>query len=81
MSNLELVLNIRWPRPRRLKFQNQKKPKGFVANQHVARMGGGVAGRARKDIEKKTGRSAISDKNARGLGMLGHNDLKSERLK
>ncbi len=80
MSNLELVLNM-LAETSTTEISKSKKPKGFVANQHVARMGGGVAGRARKDIEKKTGRSAISDKNARGLGMLGHNDLKSERLK
>ncbi len=36
---------------------------GFDENKEAAKDGGGVAGRARKDLEKESGRKVISDKN------------------
>ncbi len=40
-----------------------KKPKSFPENRQVAKEGGSIAGRARKDIEKRTGKKVISKKN------------------
>lgn len=37
--------------------------KGFDESKHAARKGGSVAGKARKDLEKKTGRKVISEEN------------------
>jgi DNA-damage-inducible protein D len=37
--------------------------KGFHESKHAARKGGGVAGTARKDLEKKTGRKVVSKEN------------------
>jgi len=37
--------------------------KGFHESKHAARKGGGVAGTARKDLEKKTGRRVVSREN------------------
>lgn len=37
--------------------------RGFVENQEAARSGGEVAGSARKDIEKRTGKKVVTDEN------------------
>jgi hypothetical protein len=47
-----------------------KKPKTFIDNRKVARAGGTIAGNARRDIEKKTGKRVITGKNARRLNLL-----------
>jgi hypothetical protein len=40
-----------------------KNPIGFVENKKVAKQGGDVAGNARKELEKKTGKKVISTDN------------------
>ncbi|HCL04612.1 MAG TPA: phage antirepressor protein [Chitinophagaceae bacterium] len=40
-----------------------KDPKGFTENKEVAKQGGSVAGKAREDLEKKTGKKVVSAKN------------------
>jgi len=40
-----------------------KKPKGFIANKIVAKQGGSVAGKARRDLEMKTGKKIVSSEN------------------
>ncbi len=40
-----------------------KNPKGFVENKIVAKQGGSVAGKARIDLEKKTGKKVVSTEN------------------
>ncbi|MDA8240997.1 MAG: Bro-N domain-containing protein [Nitrospiraceae bacterium] len=37
--------------------------RGFHESRHAARKGGGVAGKARKDLEKKTGKKVVSSEN------------------
>ncbi len=37
--------------------------KGFHENKHAAKKGGGVAGKARKDLERKTGKQVVSREN------------------
>jgi len=44
----------------------KEKPKGMPQNKKVARRGGGVAGKARKETEKELGRSVISGENYLG---------------
>ena len=46
------------------------EPKSFMENKKVAREGGAVAGVARKKLEKRTGKKAISKLNAKKLGLL-----------
>jgi len=40
-----------------------RNPKGFVENKIAARQGGSVAGKARKDLEMKTGKKVVSKEN------------------
>ena len=49
------------------KVQN---PQGLQENRKVAREGGSVAGNARKDIEKRTGRQVITAENAKQLNSV-----------
>ena len=44
-------------------ISKKRKPKTFPQNRKVAKEGGSIAGRARKDIEKRTGKKVISNKN------------------
>lgn len=62
MTNLELVLNM-LAEASTDEISKKEKPDTFPKNRNVARRGGGVAGVARKQIEKETGRPIISDKN------------------
>jgi hypothetical protein len=39
-------------------------PEGLEENKQIAREGGGIAGNARREIEARTGKPAISPKNA-----------------
>ena len=45
-------------------------PKGLEENKKVAKKGGGVAGNARKESEKETGKPVITSKNAMDLSRL-----------
>ncbi|HNY35670.1 MAG TPA: Bro-N domain-containing protein [Candidatus Pacearchaeota archaeon] len=62
MTNLELVLNM-LAEASTAEISKKDKPETFVQNRVVARKGGGVAGTARKQLEKKLGRSIISREN------------------
>lgn len=66
MTNLELVLNM-LAETATTEISDKREPKNLDENKHVAREGGTVAGNARKDIEAKTGKSALTDKNAKAL--------------
>lgn len=48
-------------------ISKKKKPKSFSENRSVAKQGGNVAGKARKELESKTGKSVISSNNANTL--------------
>jgi hypothetical protein len=67
MSNLELVLNM-LAEATTTEISKEKLPQSLDENRVVARQGGEVAGNARKEIEAKTGKKVISDKNAEQLG-------------
>ncbi len=66
MTNLELILNM-LAETATTEISKKREPKTFPENRQVAREGGGIAGNARKQIEAKTGKSVITDKNAKIL--------------
>ncbi len=66
MNNMELVLNM-LAEVSTTEISRQKKPETFDDNRNVARQGGSVAGNARKDIEAKTGKTVITEQNAKQL--------------
>ncbi|MBU1130988.1 hypothetical protein KJ840_02545 [Patescibacteria group bacterium] len=66
MTNLELVLNM-LAETATTEISQKREPKNFPENRQVAREGGTVAGHARKEIESKTGKKAITRKNAKQL--------------
>jgi len=69
MTNLELVLNMLAEATTK-EISQEKKPKTFVQSKKIAKQGGETAGKARKDIESKTGKKVISKKNAKSLKKL-----------
>jgi len=66
MTNLELVLNM-LAETATTEISQKREPEDFEQNKRVAREGGTVAGNARKEIESKTGKKAITGKNAKQL--------------
>ena len=66
MTNLELVLNM-LAEASTTEISKKQNPKGLTENKKVAQKGGGVAGKARNEIEKQTGESVISAKNMKAL--------------
>ena len=62
MSDLELVLTMLSEASTK-EFSRAIKPETFDENVAVAKMGGGVAKHARKEIESKTNKSVIENKN------------------
>ncbi len=66
MTNLELVLNM-LAETATTEISENREPKNLEENKTVARQGGSVAGNARKEIETKTGKSVITNKNAKML--------------
>jgi len=77
MTNLELVLNM-LAEASTTEISKKVQPKTNPENQKVAREGGSIAGNARKELEKKTGKSVVSKLNARGLNLLDKRNVKSE---
>jgi hypothetical protein len=71
LTNLELVLNM-LAEASTTEISKVEEPETFSENRVVAKKGGGVAGTARKELEKITGRSVIS-KNKFLLGNSGKN--------
>ena len=59
MTNLELVLNM-LAEASTTEISKKEKPETFDKNREVAKKGGGVAGKAREELEKQTGQSVIS---------------------
>jgi len=69
MSNLELVLNM-LAEATTTEIVKDENPKGFPANVEIVRRGGAAAGRARREIEKETGKPVITVKNAKSLKLI-----------
>ena len=66
MTNLELVLNM-LAETATTEISNKREPKDLDENKAVAHEGGSVAGNARREIESKTGKKIITNKNAKAL--------------
>lgn len=69
MTNLELVLNM-LAETAMTEISQNRQPKTFPENKAVAKIGGSIAGNARKNIESKTNKKVISSKNAKNLRLL-----------
>ena len=70
MTNMELVLNM-LAEVTTTEISKSENPQGFEESKQVARRGCAVAGNARRDIEKQTGKSVISKSNAKEIGLIG----------
>lgn len=64
MSNMELILTM-LAEASTTEISKAQNPKGLEKNKEVARKGGAVAKAARQDLEKETGGSVITSKNAK----------------
>jgi len=62
MSNMELVLNMLAEAATK-EISINEDPKEFEESQEIARKGGNIAGNARKDIEKQTGKPVVVPNN------------------
>ena len=69
MSTLELVLNM-LAEATTTELSKTKNPQTFKENLEVAKSGGEAAGIARKEVEKRTGKSVITSKNAAELNQV-----------
>ena len=69
MTTLELVLNM-LAEATTTQFSKDRKPSTFQENLEVAKAGGQVAGRTRKDIESQSNMPIISPKNAVQLNQV-----------
>ena len=69
MTTLELVLNM-LVEATTTQFSKDRKPTTFQENLEVAKAGGQVAGRTRKDIESQSNTPVISSKNAAQLNQV-----------
>ena len=76
MTNVELALNM-LAEASTTEISKQKNPKGYEQSTKVAKEGGSVAKVARKQLESKTGTSAISSNKASDY-LISSKDKKSE---
>jgi hypothetical protein len=76
MTNLELILNM-LAEESTTQLEKVKKPNNFTKHRVVAREGGGVAGVARKRLEKKMGKSVISNQNYLSISQKERKKLKN----
>ncbi len=61
-NDLELIFNM-LGEAATTEITRNKDAKGFVQNKEAAREGGDVAGKARKDLESRTGKRVVSRRN------------------
>lgn len=64
MSNMELILTM-LAEASTTEISKAQNPKGLEKNKEIARKGGAVAKNARQDLERETGESVITSKNAK----------------
>jgi DNA-damage-inducible protein D len=62
MNDLELIFSM-LGEASTTAIVKTRNPAGFIENQTVARQGGSVAGKARRDLETKTGKKVVSPEN------------------
>ena len=69
MTNIELVLNM-LAEVTTTNISITKEPAGFEQSRKIAKEGGEVAGIAKKEFEKRTGKKAVSAVNAKNKNLL-----------
>ena len=69
MTTLEIVLNM-LAEATTTELTKTTNPQGLEENRKVAKRGGSIAGNARKEIEKETGKPVITSKNAVDMSKL-----------
>ncbi len=74
MTNMELVLNM-LAEVSATEISKAQDPKGLEQHKKVARAGGEVASKAKKELESKTGKKVITSKNAKNL----HNKIEKKK--
>lgn len=62
MNDLELIFSM-LGEASTTAIVKTRNPKGFIENQIIAKQGGSVAGKARRDLEIKTGKKIVSSEN------------------
>lgn len=62
MTDLELIFSM-LGEASTTEIVKTKNPKGFIENKKAARQGGNIAGNARKELEKKTGKEVVTREN------------------
>jgi DNA-damage-inducible protein D len=62
MNDLELIFSMLGEASTTAIVKTQN-PKGFIQNKKVAKQGGAVAGNARRDLKKKTGKKIVTTEN------------------
>jgi hypothetical protein len=67
MNDLELIFSM-LGEAATTEITRSKAPKGFNEHKKTARAGGSVAGKAREDLEKRSGKRVVSKNNYLGLG-------------
>lgn len=67
MTDLELIFSM-LGEAATTEIAKNRDAQGFQQNKRVAQQGGGVAGKARKDVEQKSGKRVVSKENFLGLG-------------
>ena len=69
MTTLEIVLNM-LAEATTTELTKTTNPQGLAENRKVAKRGGSIAGNARKEIEKETGKPVITSQNAVDMSKL-----------
>jgi len=75
MNDIELILTM-LAEATTTKLTRDRDSKGFTPLKKDARDGGAVAGRTRKDIEKRSGKKVVSNENFKGLISTGKRRIK-----
>lgn len=78
MTNTELVLNMLADLSTK-QISEANNPESFSDHIEIAKQGGSVARNARLELEEKTGRSAISPLNAKGVLRIDNNKEQEEK--
>ncbi len=69
MTNMELILNM-LAEGSTTEISKIENPKGLEESKNIAKEGGSIAGNARKELEKRTGKKIISEHNSNNPKML-----------
>ncbi|MHC1706101.1 MAG: Bro-N domain-containing protein [Bacteroidales bacterium] len=75
MTNLELVLNM-LAEATTTEISKEKNPQSFEDSKEIAKQGGTIAGNTRREIEEKTGKKVVTNRNAKELDSSKNKKLK-----